>query len=358
MLSQGSLYPVAKNVFSKAEMKEGMMTTKYLVDPELVAILDQIPASVLTAETLGQTRAKAKMAAMSSLASASLPQFSALSVSERFIPGLEGAPDVRVLVYLPTSVQGPFPVLLWIHGGGYIMGSADAEDLMVKSIVSAVGCAAVSVDYRLAPETPHPGPVEDCYAALKWLSTHADELGVDPNRIAVGGSSSGGGLAAALALLTRDRGEVPLVFQFLLAPMLDDRTVTVAEPHPYTGEFIWTPEANRFGWTSLLGQEPGGPDVSPYAAAARAEHLEGLPATFINVGALDLFLEDDLEYARRLMRAGVPTELHVYPGAYHGFRMVADAQVTQAAERDQLTALKRAFDPSRRSDKYLQAYHP
>ena len=213
------------------------MTTKYLVDPELVAILDQIPASVLTAETLGQTRAKAKMAAMSSLASASLPQFSALSVSERFIPGLEGAPDVRVLVYLPTSVQGPFPVLLWIHGGGYIMGSADAEDLMVKSIVSAVGCAAVSVDYRLAPKTPHPGPVEDCYAALKWLSTHADELGVDPNRIAVGGSSSGGGLAAASALLTRDRGEVPLVFQFLLAPMLDDRTVTVAEPHPYTGEF-------------------------------------------------------------------------------------------------------------------------
>lgn len=169
------------------------MTTKYLVDPELVALLDQIPASVLTAETLGQTRAKAKMAVMASQASANLPQFSALSVSERFIPGLEGAPDVRVLVYLPTSVQGPLPALLWIHGGGYIMGSADAEDITVKSIVSAIGCAAVSVDYRLAPETPHPGPVEDCYTALKWLYTHADELGIDPNRIAVGGSSSGGG---------------------------------------------------------------------------------------------------------------------------------------------------------------------
>jgi acetyl esterase/lipase len=331
-------------------MKEGMMTTKYLVDPELVAILDQVPAPVLTAETLGQTRAKAKMAvaAMISQVSADLPQFSALSVSERFIPGRDRAPDVRVLVYLPTSVQGPLPALLWIHGGGYIMGSADAEDLTVKSIVSAIGCAAVSVDYRLAPETPHPGPVEDCYAALKWLSTHADELGIDPNWIAVGGSSSGGGLTAALALLTRDRGEVPLVFQFLLAPMLDDRTCTLAKPHPYTGEFIWTRESNRFGWTSLLGQEPGGPDVSPYAAAARAEHLEGLPATFINVGALDLFLEENLEYARRLMRAGVPTELHVYPGAYHGFRMEASAQVTQTAERDQLAALKRAFDPSRR----------
>lgn len=327
------------------------MTTRHLVDPELVALLDQVSDSVLTTETLRQTRA------MIARAPANLPQSADLSVSERFIPGPEGAPDVRVLVYLPTSVQGALPALLWLHGGGYIMGSADAEDLTARSIVSAIGCAVISVDYRLAPETPHPGPVEDCYAALKWLFTHADELGIDPQRIAIGGPSAGGGLAAALALLTRDRGEVPLVFQLLLAPMLDDRTCTLANPHPYTGEFIWTPEANRFGWTALLGQEPGGPDVSPYAAAARAEHLEGLPATFLNVGALDLFLEEILEYARRLMRAGVPTELHVYPGAYHGFRMVADAQVTQTAVRDQFAALKRAFDTSRRPDRHLQASH-
>ncbi len=318
------------------------MTTRHLVDPELVAILEQLPAPVLTAENLGQIRA------MSSRPSVDLPQFSALSVSERFIPGPEGAPDVRVLVYLPTSVQDAVPALLWIHGGGYIMGSADAEDPTIKNMLSALGCAAVAVDYRLAPETPHPGPVEDCYAALKWLFTHAGELGIDPQRIAVGGSSAGGGLAAALALLARDRGEVPLAFQFLLAPMLDDRTCTLTDPHPYTGEFIWTPEANRFGWRALLGQEPGGPDVSPYAAAARAEHLEGLPATFLYVGALDLVLEEDLEYARRLMRAGVPTELHVYPGTYHGFRMVADAQVTQTSQRDLLAALKRALAPSRR----------
>ena len=325
------------------------MTTRHLVDPELVALLDQVSDSILTIETLRQTRA------MISQAPANLSQFAALSVSERFIPGPEGAPDVRVLLYLPTPVEGAIPVLLWLHGGGYIMGSADGEDLMAKSTVSDVGCAVVSVDYRLAPETPHPGPVEDCYAALKWLFTHADELGIDPERIAIGGPSAGGGLVAALALLTRDRGEVPLVFQLLLAPMLDDRTCTLAKPHPYTGEFIWTPEANRFGWTSLLGQEPGGPDTSPYAAAARAEHLEGLPATFLNVGALDLFLEEDLEYARRLMRAGVPTELHVYPGAYHGFRMVADAQVTRAAVRDQFAALKRAFDPFRREALHIQA---
>jgi len=315
-----------------------MMTTKHLVDPELVAILDYIPATVLTAEILPQVRA------MGSRTPVDLPQFSALSVSERFIPGPEGAPDVRVLICMPASAQGAVPVLLWLHGGGYIMGSADAEDLMVKTIVSAIGCAVVSVDYRLAPETPYPGSLEDCYAALKWLSTHADELGIDANRIAVGGSSAGGGLSAALALLTRDRGEFHLMFQFLIAPMIDDRTCTLAQPHPYTGEFIWTRDANRFGWTSLLGQEPGGPNVSSYAAAARAENLEGLPAAFINVGSIDLFLEEDLDYARRLMRAGVPTEVHVYPGAYHGFRMVTDAQVTQAAQRDQLAALKRAFD--------------
>ena len=150
-------------------------------------------------------------------------------------------------------------------------------------------------------------------------------------------------MAAGLALLTRDRGEVPLVFQLLIYPMLDDRTVTLADPHPYTGEFIWTHDANRFGWTSLLGQEPGGEGISPYAAAARAEHLVGLPPTYICVGALDLFLEEDMEYARRLMREGVPTELHVYPGAYHGFNMAAEAQVTQAYMRDYMNALRRAL---------------
>src|SRR5579884_553391 len=320
------------------------MNTRHLVDPELVAILDTFPAIELTAETLAQVRAM--MDEMRSQMAPNLPVFPDIAVSERYVPGPEGAPDVRVLIYQPTTVQTPLPVLFWIHGGGYVIGSADQEDISVKSIVSAVGCAAVSVDYRLAPETPHPGPVEDCYAALKWLYTHAGELGVDSARIAIGGASAGGGLAAALGLLARDRGEVPLVFQLLIFPMLDDRTVTLAEPHPYVGEFLWTPEANRFGWTALLGQEPGGPNISPYAAAARAEHLEGLPPTFINVGALDLFLEEDLEYARRLMRAGVPTELHVYPGAFHGFNMVADAKVSQSAVRDQLDALRRAFHKS------------
>src|SRR6266568_8295499 len=219
------------------------MTTRHLVDPELVASLDMFPALELTEETVVQVRAM--MEEMSSQRP-NLPAFPDISVSERFVPGPEGAPDVRVLVYLPTTARAPLPALLWIHGGGYVIGTADQEDLGVKSIVSAVGCAAVSVDYHLAPETPHPGPVEDCYAALHWLYTHAEELGVDTTHIAIGGASAGGGLAAGLALLTRDRGEVPLAFQLLIYPMLDDRTVTVAEPHPYTGEFIWTPEGNRF----------------------------------------------------------------------------------------------------------------
>jgi triacylglycerol lipase len=320
------------------------MTTKHLVDPELVAMLDMFPGLSLTAESLPQTRAFLKE--MNAQRPSDLPDFSAISVSEHHVPGLQGEPDVRVLVYIPKNVSTPLPALLWIHGGGYVFGSAEQDDLQVKSIVSTVECAAVSVDYRLAPETPHPGPVEDCYAALKWLYMHAGELGVDATRIAIGGASAGGGLTAGLALLTRDRGEVPLAFQLLIYPMLDDRTVTSAEPHPYTGEYIWTTDANRFGWTALLGQEPGGPDVSPYAAAARAEHLEGLPSTFISVGALDLFLEEDLEYARRLMRAGVPTELHVYSGAFHGFNMVAGAKVVRSFVRDQLDALTRAFSKS------------
>ncbi len=317
------------------------MTTRHLVDPEITAMLDVFPSLQFTPETLPTIRDG--MADMSAQLSATAPAFPDIEVTDRTVPGPSGAPEVRVLVYLPKNAPRPLPALLWIHGGGYIIGSASQDDIQVKSIVAQVGCAAVSVDYRLAPETPFPGPVEDCYAALKWLHTHAAELGVDPSRLAIGGASAGGGLAAGLGLLTRDRGEVPLAFQLLIYPMLDDRTVCTPDPHPYTGEFIWTTDANRFGWASLLAQEPGSAGVSPYAAAARAEQLAGLPATYISVGALDLFLEEDLEYARRLMREGVPTELHVYPGAFHGFNMAAEAQVSRAYTRDSMDALRRAL---------------
>lgn len=315
------------------------MNSRHRVDPELAPILDILPVAQLTAESLPAIRA----AGAAMLGSIPVPDFPGLSVGERLVPGPEGAPDVRVLVYRPEPQAAPTAGLLWVHGGGYVSGSAAAEDIRARALAAALGCVLVSVDYRLAPEVPHPGPLEDCYAALRWLHASAAELGVDPARLAVGGGSAGGGLAAALALLARDRGEVPLVFQCLLAPMLDDRTVTLDPPHPYAGEFIWTRDANRFGWASLLGHEPGGEGVSPYAAAARAEDLAGLPATFISVGALDLFLEENMEYARRLTRAGVSVELHVYPGVYHGFQMVPQAQVTKAAERDQISALRRAL---------------
>lgn len=315
------------------------MNSRHLVDPELAPILDLIPSTPLTQESLATNRASS--AAM--LASISVPDYPNVTVRERRVPGPEGAPDVRILLYQPTQTPQSTAALLWLHGGGYVSGSVDLEDIRARSIAAELGCVMVSVDYRLAPETPFPGPLEDCYAVLRWLHANAGELGVDTGRLAVGGGSAGGGLAAALALLARDRGEIPLAFQVLIAPMLDDRTVVIEPPHPYTGEFIWTRESNRFGWASLLGQEPGSDGISPYAAAARAENLARLPSTFIAVGALDLFLEEDMEYARRLTRAGVPTELHVYPGVYHGFQMVPSAWVTQAVARDQISAIRRAL---------------
>ena len=316
------------------------MNSRHLVDPELAVVLEQLPPSAPpTLESLPTIRAGS--AAL--LAGVPVPEFPGRTVSERFIPGLEGAPDVRVLLYQPVQATLATAGLLWLHGGGYVSGSVDAEDIPVRQMAAELGCVVVSVDYRLAPETPYPGPVEDCYAALKWLYANASELGVDQARLAVAGSSAGGGLAAALALLARDRGEIPLAFQCLNAPMLDDRTLKADPPHPYTGEFIWTREANRFGWTALLGQEPGNEGISPYAAAARAESLEGLPPTFIGVGALDLFLEENMAYARRLIRSGVPTEFHVYPGTFHGYQLVPGAQVTQAAQRDRMNALRRAL---------------
>ena len=321
------------------------MTTKHLIDPEIVAMLDIFPRLQFTPDALPQVRAD--LAAMGATMAAAVPAFPDIAVTEHRVPGPHGAPDVRVLVYLPHSAPRPLPVLLWIHGGGYVVGTADQDDAQVKGIVTQVGCAVVSVDYRLAPETPFHGPVEACYAALTWLHTHAAEWGVDPGRIAIGGASAGGGLAASLGLLARDRGAIPLAFQLLIYPMLDDRTVNATDPHPYTGEFIWTPASNRFGWTALLGEEPGGADVSPYAAAARVARLAGLPPTYLGVGALDLLMEEDLEYARRLIREGVPTELHVYPGAFHGFDNMAESQVARAHTRDFQDALRRALDSNR-----------
>ena len=222
--------------------------------------------------------------------------------------------------------------------------TADLNDGSNRSLAAELDCVVVSVDYRLAPETRFPGAVEDAYAALTWLHAEAETLRVDRGRIAIGGESAGGGHAAALAIYARDRGEIPILFQSLDSPMLDDRTGATSEPHPYCGEFVWPPANNRYGWKALLGIEPGGPDTPYGAAPARVADLAGLPPAFILVGALDLFLEEDLEYARRLIRAGVPAELHVLPGAFHGFGAAGPAAPqVQTTLRLRREALARAF---------------
>jgi len=315
------------------------MTSKHLVDPELLPALEQVPQFDLSEETLPPIRAQ--IVEMFAHLGSAFPPAPEIARSERFVPGPSGAPEVRVLVYAPRDGRTGRPGYLYIHGGGYVLGTADMSEMSCRALALELGCVVVSVDYRLAPETTFPGNVEDCYAALKWLHSHAAELGVDPARIAIGGESAGGGLAAGLGLLTRDRGEIALIHQHLVYPMIDDRPS--AGTNPLAGEFGWTRASNHFGWKCLLGREPGGADVSPYAAAARAETLAGLPPTFIGVGALDLFCDSNLDYARRLIHAGVPVELHVYPGAFHGSDMAIEARVTKQHARDRLEALRTAF---------------
>ncbi len=310
------------------------MDSLHLVDPTLRPLLEMLPPISLTAETLQAMRDRPSMFP---------PADESLATREiHTVPGRAGAPDIALHVFRPAGVTGVLPCIYHIHGGGYVMGKVSDSDPLVRPLVADLRCVLVSVEYRLAPETNFPGPIEDCYAGLAWTIANAEDLGIDPTRLGVMGQSAGGGYAAALALMVRDRGEHALAFQHLIYPMLDDRTCT-APPHPYAGAFIWTAQSNRFGWTSLLGHAPGGDDVSPYAAPARATDLSRLPPAYIATGALDLFVDEDVDYATRLIRAGVPVELHVYPGGYHAFDVFADGPVSQQARRDSHEALRRAL---------------
>lgn len=320
-------------------MSSRQISTRHLVDPELVAAIDALPMGTIDEAVLAAARAG--MAGV--VAPLETYAREGIAVERRRIPGPAGAPEVEVLVYRPTASAQPRPAYLNIHGGGYIMGVAELNGPSNMRLADELDCVIVSVEYRLAPETPAPGAVEDCYAALRWLHASADELGVDRSRIAVGGESAGGGLAAALALLARDRGEIPICFQFLIYPMLDDRTAVIPTPNPLTGEFVWTPASNHFAWKAFLGHEPGIDGTSPYAAAARATDLSGLPPAYISVGSLDLFVDEDIAYAQRLLRASVPTELHIIPGAYHAFEMAYEAAITVSAQRERREVLTRAF---------------
>lgn len=320
------------------------MDTRKLVDPALLPVLDVFPTVALTKELLGPMREAERFAQFPVVVPPEAQERIELSV--RTASGPPGAPDISLHVYRPRDAQSALPCIYHIHGGGYVGGSAAQLETLHRPLSHALNCIIVSVDYRLAPENPFPAGIEDCYAGLAWTLANAEALSIDKTRIGVMGESAGGGLAAALALLARDRGEYQLSFQHLIYPMLDDRTCVVAEPNPIAGEFIWTPHNNRFGWASLLGREPGAPDVSPYAAPARAKDLSGLPPAYIACPTLDLFIDEDVSYAQRLMRAGVPVELHVYAGGFHGFDIFGgDAPLSVRARADSMAALQRAISP-------------
>ncbi|QKE84495.1 alpha/beta hydrolase [Arthrobacter sp. NEB 688] len=248
-----------------------------------------------------------------------------------------------VLVYDVPGRTDRTGVLLWIHGGGLVMGTPEVDHLTCSRMARELGIVVVSVRYRLAPEHPFPAGLDDCAAALRWLVASCDELGVDDRRIAVGGGSAGGGLAASLAQRATDEG-IRLAFQSLVFPMLDDRTV-LRRDHRGRGRLVWTPRSNRWAWAAYLGRRPALGASRQYAAAARREDLTGLPPAWIGVGDLDLFHDEDLEYARRLREAGVAVQLHVQPGMPHGIDVAGDGPATRAFVGSWFEALRAALAP-------------
>jgi acetyl esterase/lipase len=295
-----------------------------LLDPEIRAALEQFPFPPINDDTLGIMRPAL---------AAPGPELSDRVIrSVVHASGPVGAPDVALTVHRPKEATGALPCLVWMHGGGLVMGVAGMDDSRFDSWCVRHNMMAVSVEYRLAPETPFPGPIEDCYAGLQYVAKHAAELGIDVGRLGVGGASAGAGLAAAIALMARDRSGPPVSSQLLIYPMIDDRQITESSGWDVP---IWPATSNTFGWTSYLGDAKGTTSVSPYAAAARATDLGGLPPALVAVGGLDGFVDEDIDYARRLNLAGVPTEFHLYPGAPHGFDvMVPTSRPAQQFERD------------------------
>lgn len=296
------------------------------VDPELREGASRIlarPLPPLTNDGLAALRAVPPMEAA--------PSASPVTVERRVAPGLSPHPDVGFeLIGAGSSAASLRPAIVHIHGGGFILGRVTDTTAMCQALAAEFDCVVANVDYRLAPETPFPGPMEDCYAVLAWVHANADRLGVDPARIAVMGESAGGGLAAMVAIASRDRGDTPLCYQVLIYPMLDDRTGSTVHVPPFVGTIGWNETGNRFGWSSLLGVAAGSATVPYGAVPARLPDVAGLAPAFIGVGGLDLFVDEDLAYARRLVAAGVPTQFHLTPGAYHGFDFIApEARVSR-----------------------------
>ncbi|WP_018759405.1 alpha/beta hydrolase [Paenibacillus terrigena] len=265
--------------------------------------------------------------------------------TSRMIPGAAG--EMLVKIYEPAQrTDAKLPAMLWIHGGGYVMGHPDMDDALCERFVQAAKCVVVSVDYRLAPEHAYPAAIEDCYAGLTWMTDEAELLRIDLERVAIAGASGGGGLTAALALMVRDKGGPALIFQMPLYPMLDNRNSTTSSHEITTANATWNRANNLAAWRMYLGEENDASDLSPYAVPSRAENLAGLPPTYTCVGQLDLFRDETIEYVTRLAEAGVDVEFHLYPGAYHCFEVfVPQAEVSQRASQSYVDAIARALNP-------------
>lgn len=331
------------------------------IDPELAgARLGLVKA--LGPDFVAQTDAATRRAKLNAFVGQSGAPASALPQVQReegFAPGMNGAPPVRVMIYRPAGMDNPASGILYYHGGGFTVGSVDEEDNIVAQFAQDVGCAVISVDYRLAPETRHPGPVEDCYAALQWVAANAAAIGVDSERLAVMGASAGGALAANVALMARDHGGPAIAYQMLIYPMLDDRMTTRSNVE-LDGVGIWNASASRNAWEALfIGSESGlsisaeaqvaryakVADNARYASASRIANLAGLPPAYIETCELEVLLDENLDYARRLIAAGVSTELHVRPGAYHAFdRFAPEAAISRSSLKARAAALRRALN--------------
>lgn len=316
-------------------------------NPDLQVFLDMVTGLVppIGAETLPMLRAGEAAAVAETLVR--LESLEGVRVSHAFAPATAGEPDVPLLVLAPRDPEGPTPLLFLIHGGGMVAGHHVTGADGFAPLVRELGVTLVSVGYRLAPEHPHPAPVEDCYRGLAWVVEEADALGVDRERVVVMGVSAGGGLAAGVSLMSRDRGFPRISRQVLVCPMLDDRCASPSA-RMLVGEGMWDRDANEFGWDSLLGPARGTDDVSPYAAPARAEDLSGLPPTYLDCGSVETFRDEVLDFAQRLSAAGVSVDLHMWGGGFHAFdHFVPDAPISRAAASVRNAYLAGAFGPSR-----------
>ena len=307
------------------------MTFLERLDPALRPVLDQLPATDLSRDIVA-TRPAAR--ALAEQQWAAFPEVPEVEVVDHDAGG------VRVRTYSHRERRPGTPALYWIHGGGMVGGFVEGDDFMCKTWARKLGCLVASVEYRLAPEHQYPAHVDDCYGGLTWFVSRADELGFDPSRVVLGGASAGGGLAAATALVARDRGEIALTHQMLIFPMIDDRGVT-ASTNEIQEARVWNGTANRHAWRAYLGDRAGTDDVPIYAAPARAtvDDLRGLPPAYIDVGELDPFRDEDIQYAQKLLQAGVPCELHVTPGAFHG----SEAMVLEAPTSVSIRGYRREF---------------